>query len=552
VAALAAAALFVYREAPRRGESESPVHFTRTNFPNLVHTHQGAGYGFSGAAVLDANGDEWPDVFLGSGRGARDQLLLQTKGGWEARAFDDFTGETTAVLAVDVNRDFIPDLVLGREGGIRIFINDGNGGFHDVTPPSMSKGGGGVVMGLTAGDVNSDGWLDIYEARFAGSRTGAETTFDLAAPPALNRMWINEAAFDGQGRPMFRDGTADTATAGCCSTYAALLVDLDQDSDQDLVLAEHGGPLEILRNDDGHFVPADTGLSGVGLWMGLAAGDYDNDGDIDLFASNKGRTIPEALAGRSAAVPGQWRSDYLLARNEGGLKFSDATAGAGLAGWEFARGAAWLDFDNDGRLDLYLVGNANGWLLSKWFPQPGRLFRQKAPGQFVDVAAAAGAGNTHVGTSPIAADLNRDGFVDLLVVNRLGPVQMLINQGDDNHWLGVRLRAREQASTFGARVEVRLKDGSLFSRQQIAGEGFMTDGDEEMYFGLGRSTQVDSIRIYWPSGRYTRMERNVFDRHVGFVEPSEESGGRNVYLRAPLIESITQGNSPLHPKLQCR
>ncbi len=549
------AVVFLYRVAPRGGSDASPVQFTHSNFPTIAHKHNDSdGFGYSGATVFDANGDELPDLFLGSGRGAKDRLLIQTRSGWETRGLDASTGHTYAVLSVDLNRDFVPDLVVSRDNGTFLYINDGNGGFRDATPKDMATpmAKNSVALALAAGDVNRDGWVDLYEGRFTDGRLSRAAVADNPGHAGKNRLWINLGRLDAQGRPQFRDATAQAGVAGCCNTFAAVLVDLDDDGDQDLALANDTGPVEVFDNDGhGRFQKRTTGLSGYGVWMGIAVGDYDGDGDMDLFFTNKGRNIPDFLFTGEARNGQPFSGDYLLARNDGGLRFTDVTREAGLDNWGFARGAAWLDMDNDGRLDLSLVGNSIRWPLSRFLPHPGRLFYQYQRGAFVDVAVAAGAANAHYGTSPVIADLNRDGFPDLVLVNRKGPVRVLINRGNRNHWLGIRLRGRDNASTLGTRVVLHLKDGTRLTRQHIAGEGFMVDHDNELLFGVGRRTQIDSIRIYWASGKYTRFEGQVLDRHIGFVEPSDAAGGRNIQLREPMLEMLKKRPTPTRKPLQC-
>jgi hypothetical protein len=256
----------------------------------------------------------------------------------------------------------------------------------------------------------------------------------------------------------------------------------------------------------------------------------------------------------AAAELARLSGDYLLARNEGDFAFHDVTAEAGLSGWEFARGAAWLDVDNNGLLDLLVLGNSPWWPLSKWLPAPARLFYQFRPGKFVDVGEASGIANPHVGTSPVLADFNRDGLLDLLLVNRKGPVQMLLNAGHGNrpgHWMGIRLRGHQDGNVLGARVAVILKDGTRMLRQLLAGATFMSDHDKELFFGLGRRTQVDSVRVYWPSGKYTRLDVVKIDRHIGFMEPGEKR--QSVMIRHPMLEGFRDQARPARPpRLECR
>jgi hypothetical protein len=546
-ALLVAAAVFIYGELPRAGSPQSPVRFIGTNFPPLAHQHDDAeGYGFSGAALLDADGDGRPDLFIGGGSGAHDQIAMQTKAGWELRQVGDSVSNTYGVVAVDLNRDGHDDLVVTRENGTRLLLNNGRGDFTDATPDYVAAPvrDESVALSLAAGDVNGDGWIDLYESRFVRAGDYKPGLYNDPERNKRNRLWLGLGVGE-DGRPKFRDATTESGVAGCCNTYASMLVDLDADGDLDLVTANDAGPVEIFENDgSGHFSAHDTAAFGVGFWMGLTAADYDNDGDIDLFFTNKGRNIPEWLIRGDRKDSQVFNGSYLLARNDGAFAFTDVTAAAGLKSWEFARGAVWSDFDADGLLDLALVGNDWRWPLFRWLPQPGRLFVQGPQGVFRDVAVAAGTANAHVGVAPLAGDLNLDGFPDLVLVNRKGPLRVLVNKGNDNHFLAVRLKTRDNAPAFGTRVEMRMKDGTHLTRELTAGEGFLSDQGDVLLFGFGRRTQIESMRVYWSTGSYTRIDDSPLDRYIGFVEPSESSGGRNVMIKNPLPEwAARQKNS---------
>jgi len=552
-ALLLALALFLYGEAPREGSPESPVRFLGTDFPPLLHGHdEGQGYGFSGAALFDADGDGRPDMFIGGGSGAHDQIAVQTRAGWELRRLEDSSQNTYGAVAVDLDRDGDDDLVVSRESGTRLLLNDGRGGFTDATPGYMAAPArdDSVALSVAAGDVNGDGWVDLYESRFVRAEDYEPGLYNDPARSKRNRLWLSLGAPGDDAVPRFRDATTESGVAGCCNTYASMLVDLDGDGDLDLVTANDAGPVEIFENaGDGNFTQRDAGSFGVGFWMGLTAGDYDNDGDTDLFFTNKGRNIPEWVIRGDRRDDQAFNGSYLLARNDGDFSFADVTAEAGLKAWEFARGAVWADFDADGLLDIALLGNDWRWPVFRWLPQPGRVFIQGPPGRFRDVAVASGVANAHVGVTPLAGDLNLDGYPDLVLVNRRGPLRVFVNKGTGNHFLGVRLRTQENVPAFGTRVEVRLKDGTRFTRQLTAGEGFMADQGDVLLFGLGRRTQVESLRVHWSTGSYTRIDDSPLDRYVGFTEPTEESGGRNVMIRNPLPEwAQRQQNAP---KLSC-
>ena len=242
--------------------------------------------------------------------------------------------------------------------------------------------------GLAIGDANGDGLDDLYVC-------------DASALP--NRLWLQQA--DGT----VRDVSAAAGVDFLDESSAALLLDLDNDGDQDLVVATPQRIL-ILENDgEAHFELASANLTGVGSPSSLAAADYDNDGDVDVYLCGydgdpDNRGLPGPVPYHDARNGGA----NVLLENRGGLVLTDVTAATGLEAdnRRFSFAAAWEDFDNDGDQDLYVANDFGR----------NNLYRNDS-GRFVDVASKLGVEDIASGMGVTWGDYNRDGLMDVYVSN---------------------------------------------------------------------------------------------------------------------------------------
>jgi hypothetical protein len=230
--------------------------------------------------------------------------------------------------------------------------------------------------------------------------------------------------------------------------------------------------------------------------MGVDAGDFDNDGDEDVFITNltsEGHTL------------------YL---NDGTGRFDDAGTRSGIrpASLPYTGfGAAWFDFDNDGWLDVLTVNGAVRMIESLArsgdpFPlhQPPQLFRNLGTGRFEDVSARAGAvfRKSTVARGAAFGDIDNDGDVDVLVGNNSGPAELLINQiGQRNHWIGISVVGREtRRDMLGARVGVVTSNGRTYWRRARSDGSYASANDPRVLVGLGASTERPRVRVLWPNG----------------------------------------------------
>ena len=245
---------------------------------------------FTGAAVLDVEGDGRYEVFVGGGEGQDDALLGYRDGALVDRI--QGTGlssveATHGATSVDLDQDGAVDLLVARPGGVTFYRNQG-GRFEARSIP-LELGPEATPFSVAAADYDRDGDVDLYVSVFVASGSFRSAVFNDPTHARANVLLRNE----GEGR--FLDVTTPVS-ASRQNTFASGFVDLDGDGWQDLVLSQNTGVVEILRNrggrpEHGGFedVPVD---SGYGFWMSLTIGDVDSDGDQDLFFSNVGSSIP--------------------------------------------------------------------------------------------------------------------------------------------------------------------------------------------------------------------------------------------------------------------
>jgi hypothetical protein len=246
------------------------------------------------------------------------------------------------------------------------------------------------------------------------------------------------------------------------------------------VLAQNTREVELLRNrGDGSFARADF-RSGYGLWMGLAFGDIDRDGDLDFFFSNIGNSIPALLVigdRRDEQTPA---NEWLLLRNDGGFRFTDITGAAGVGGFGFGWGGVFEDINLDGAPDLLVAENYVKWPVHKLFKLPGKLLLGD-PGAVAKFYTSDAAANASYGHVPLVADLDGDGRNDVVWANMDGPARAVLNRTDGRF---VSVRLPDAPASIGARI--RLEGVPAPVQVLIAGEGLTSDRSTQYSFGLAK------------------------------------------------------------------
>jgi hypothetical protein len=240
--------------------------------------------------------------------------------------------------------------------------------------------------------------------------------------------------------------------------------------------------------------------SGYGFWMGLAVGDIDNDGDQDLFFSNVGGSIPAFLTTGDIRDGQRHNLEWLLLRNDGGFRFTDATQAYRLTGEGFAWGAVFEDLDLDGRLDLLVAQNYIKWPVHKLFKLSGQTYLQRPLDRATAFlkAPALGLGNSFYGQSPLIVDLDGDGRQDVVWLNMNGPLRAFLNTSTANH---VTFVVPDNVAALGTRIRVDTDQGRSYTREVVASAGMLTDQTPELAFGLGALERVLRVVVRRADGR---------------------------------------------------
>ncbi len=555
--------------------------------------------GAPGVALLDFDRDGDLDIYATNGPGTPNSLYSnQLKETGHLNFIDvalaagvDATGQDgTGVCFGDIDNDDDPDLlVLGNSEPHRFFENLGNGTFHDITSTSglgtVSRGASSCSMG----DINGDGLLDIVVAN----------TFDMsvqfaifAEPFAFNQ---HDVLYRNNGNRTFTDISASSGllnlagfppeNAGAAGiTWAIAMVDYDLDGDIDIISAEdqaailptfYGGVdrgfIHVFQNNGtGHFtdVTVTVGTNHFGAWMGLAFGDWNRDGHMDLFGSNLGDFMWQILP--PPFVIGDLSSRWFLGQADG--TFTDPGTGD-LVVTPFGWGVSSFDYDNDGDTDILYHGGMDftpGVDLSN----PGAVLRNDGNAQFTRDAAALADSTNHtlrVVNGVATGDLDLDGFVDVVSVSNenappgtplqlypevtggpfaaeaffvdmfvpVGPEQWVwsglvfddgtlsveISSGNDNGGVSVDLLGTKGLTTqghvnrdgIGAVVFFTPEGGETVMQPVLGGSSHASQHSLTAHFGLGETAR-GTLEILWPGGVRNRLYKVRADEHVLFPE----------------------------------
>jgi hypothetical protein len=503
----------------------------------------------SGVALLDYDSDGWLDIYLlngstfpalkGTEAPPRAMLLHNNHDG----TFTDVTDKAGianerwgfGVAVGDYDNDGWPDIYVSNFGKNRLYHNNHDGTFTDVA----EKAGvslGAWSTGATWGDYDHDGLLDLFVPGYV--------RFDPDNPPIPGKGGIppgycqfrgievmcgprglpgeSDHLFHNNGNGTFTDVSVKAGISDPRGYYglSSVFVDVDNDGWVDLLVANDSVPRYLYRNKhDGTFEDISY-LSGFALndegreqaSMGIGVGDYNRDGKIDFYVTN-------------------FSDDYnTLFRNEGEASFSDVSFATGIGnvtipflGW----GTGFLDYDNDGFLDIFV---ANGHVYpgvdkrdwgTTWAQRP-LLFRNLNGSRFDEVPAATGSGLADVISARGAAfgDLFNDGHIDVVLnVMDSAPVLLRNEVKNSNHWLTLKLigGAKSPRDAIGAKVFVTA--GGARQRGDVySGASYASSSDQRLHFGLGAATKVDKVEIHWPSGAKEEIRIPAVDQIFTVVE----------------------------------
>ncbi len=479
-----------------------------------------------GGAAFDFDDDGWMDLYLLQATGDGGNRLFRNLG--DGR-FEDVTegsgladpGFAMGVATGDYDSDGDVDLFVSNFGADRLFRNDGAGRFVDVTE-AAGVGHPGFGASATFFDADGDGDPDLYVTNYVDwseaieldcrNRTGRPDY----CPPARYDAPTRDVLYRNEGDGTFADVSEASGINDAVGTgLGVVAVDFDGDGLQDVFVANDGMPDHLWINQGGFRFEeeamqrgCDRDLSGVAkAGMGVSSEDVDDDGDPDLIVCNLG---------------GESDSFYLNDRG----RFLDATnrSGLGSASRHFTRfGLGFVDFDNDGTLDLYAangrVGASDDTETDDPYAEPDLLLRGES-GRYRPVQPAGGTVPTPARTSrgAIFGDFDNDGGQDVVVLDLGSPARLLHNVLETRGgWLTVDVRDERGAPAIGAVVRARMGDRTI-TRRIRTDSSYLTAQDPRAHFGLGDLDAVDTLEIVWADGS-TRILADVAGGRVIRIEP---------------------------------
>ena len=425
------------------------------------------------------------------------------------------------IVQADYDNDGWMDVLVMRggwmltDGRMRVSLlrNNGDNTFSDVTHSAGLAEPAYPSQTAAWADFDNDGDLDLYSCNESSGRATSEFTLGVVVAPSQ--------LFRNNGNGTFTDVAPQARVTNLRFCKGSVWGDYDDDGDPDLYVSNFGEENRMYRNDgDGTFTDVARELGVAEPFNSFAAWfwDYDNDGSLDLFVAALGEYIGD-VASDYLGLPNHGARPKLY-RNDGTGGFADVTEEAGLTRVHLAMGANFGDLDNDGYLDFYLgTGFISYDALS-----PNIMYRNAGDGTFQDVTFSGGFGHLQKGHGIAFGDLDRDGDQDIfLQIGGFYPGDRFANAlyenpGHGNRWLSVRLAGVESnRAAIGARIKLELEteDGARTIFAHVNSGGSFGASSLEQEIGLGQASRIMSLEVRWPaSGEVQVFDDVPLDAHI--------------------------------------
>jgi hypothetical protein len=477
-----AAGAYTVRVGDEEGSIESHAWIVDVDptFTRITNSMFNTAGGSSGVSWVDVNEDRWPDLWIGSKNGSP-ILLTNRMDGAFGRASSGVSGGIGSGAFADSDNDGHIDFFLA--GANALYRGNGKGSFAR----SNVKFTGISSFCASWADYDNDGFVDLFAGNYF---TGGVS-----------------ALFHNDGNGGFTRITTNAPAQNRSNSQGVTWTDYDNDGRIDLFVANTRNQKCFLYHNDGggkFTIVTNSPLTKIsGSFATGAWGDYDNDGWPDLF-----------LCG--------FNQKHYLFHNDGGSFSVVTNAGAIVTDSAEDQSAIWADYDNDGYLDLFVCSGGNKSL--KDF-----LYHNNGDGTFEKITRGSLVNDSGEGAGAAWADFNRDGFPNLFVSN-WGNVAagdrfnyLYLNNGNSNAWLGIRCLGRvSNRSAIGAKVRVKatIRGREVIQLREISGGGYYVSQNElDPLFGFGDATNVNSVRVEWPSGIVQEFSSVAPRQFLDIIEP---------------------------------
>ena len=499
-----------------------------------------------GAALFDYNGNGLLDLYLVQGgplgpdvspadrpegdRLFRNDSFLGEDGEWVVRFTDvtveagiDARGYGMGVAVGDINGDGFPDLYVMNFGDNQLWRNNGDGTFTDSTQSAGVNDSRWSVSASFA-DLTGNGLLDLFVVNYVDfdfdehrvCRSATTSQQDYCSPSAYTG--VRDTLFINQGDGRFVDQTEEAGMADVRRHgLGVVAADFNGNGRIDLYVANDGSANSLWLNEgDLRFID-DAFLAGAAV-----NADGGMEAGMGVDAGDYNRSGAEDLF-----ITHMRRETNTLYRNDGQGWFTDVTSASGLGAPSLPStgfGTAWVDLDNDGWLDLVAINGAvvvEEDLVAAGDPfpyhQPDQLFLNQGNGRFVDVSRRAGPAlqASHVGRGLAVGDINNNGRTDLVIVNINGPARVLLNRkAAGRHWLGLELTDADGRRALTQTVAWLQEEDDLALRRRSRADGsYASANDPRVLFGLGNDDRPRSVEVHWPNGSREWFEELAVDRY---------------------------------------